>query len=213
MVSKTTIALVAGIAAVMAGGMASGEPIAGTLRINSGSGGTSASTTFTDWDPINNQWYTWTNYQNMYWFPGNDGAYSTTELASASLSSSFASWNMHSGGWVDGGSTAIISGSATRQFDSSCEAHSWASVSFTNTTSWYFFAQVTGSASVSLRGAAAFDVGAGQSLAVWLPAGDYSISLDATNNGSFSASIPAPGSMMLGAASGLLAARRRRANA
>jgi hypothetical protein len=209
--TKRIVLAVSIIVAVGVSGHATGTPTPGSLQINGGSGGTSASSTFTDWDPLRQEYYTWTHPESMPWAPGMIGASSTTELASASLTASFASWNMSPDGWVEFGNTAIISGSATRQDPNVSAAQSWASISFTNTTFFLFSARVTGSGSVSLRGGASFDIVNGQSLDIWLWPGYYSIVLDATDNGSFFATIPAPGALALAAASAMLCTRRRRA--
>ncbi len=196
--------------AVGSAGYATASLMPGSLRINSGSGETAASTTWTDWDPIHEEWYTWTEHQSMAWFPGNSGAASIAGFASASLTASF-SWGNMIGDWVELGNPAIISGWANSPYSGSTSAHSWAVVSFTNTTNFLFSARVTGGGSVSLHGGASLDIVNGQSIDVWLSAGDYSISLSAGDDGSFFATIPAPGVLTLVAAGAILVPRRRRA--
>lgn len=203
--------------AACAAGPAIATPYPGSsLRINSGNGGTSASYYWVYTDPITqepqNHWET----ASMSWGAGAAGAYVINGTASASLSASFT--NLHwdwdpaaPGGWVEFGNPGTISGSASNKVIGSSEAHSWANVSFTNTTSFLFSARVTGGGSVSLRGAASFDIVNGQSLDVWLSAGNYSIAVDAGEGGSFFATIPAPGAMMLTAACATTVLRRRRA--
>ncbi|MBY0114324.1 MAG: hypothetical protein K2Y21_16040 [Phycisphaerales bacterium] len=152
----------------------------------------------------------------MTWGAGAGGAYVVNGTASASLSASFTNlhwdWDPPSpGGWVEFGNPGTISGSASNKVIGSSEAHSWANVSFTNTTSFLFSARVTGGGTVSLRGAASFDIANGQSLDVWLSAGNYSIAVDAGEGGSFFATIPAPAGLMLAAAGATTVLRRRRA--
>jgi hypothetical protein len=129
-----------------------------------------------------------------------------------SVSFSYLTWDPNSGGgWVEFGNPATINGSASDKAVGSSYARSWANISFTNTTNFLFSARATGGAAVSLRGAASFDIVGGQSLDIWLSAGDYSISLDTGDGGSFFATIPAPGALILAAACASIGLRRRRA--
>jgi hypothetical protein len=210
--SKSIVRAVSLIAAATVAGQAIATPDLGSLRINGGSGGTSASYHWVIPDPMFPQDY-WET-ASMNWAPGYAGAYAYDGTAVADLAVSF--YNLYSdpysgsGGWVEFGNPATISGSATNKVAGWSEAHSWAGVSFTNTTSFLFSARVTGGGSVSLRGAASFDIVNGQSLDVWLSAGDYSISVDAGEGGSFFATIPAPGVLALSAASAMMLGLRRK---
>jgi hypothetical protein len=217
--SKSIVRAVSLIAAASVAGQAIATPYPGSsLRINSGSGGTSASYHWVYTDPVTHEPQNYWETKSMDWGAGAAGAYSINETASASLSASFTNlhwdWDPPSpGGWVEFGNPATISGSASDKVIGWSEAHSWANVSFTNTTSFLFSARVTGGGSVSLRGAASFDIVNGQSLDVWLSAGDYSIAVDAGEGGSFFATIPAPGVLALSAASVMMLGLRRKRTA
>lgn len=213
MISKRIIPLTTIIVASVIAGQAIAAPELSSLRINGGSGGTSASYHWVYMDPITYQPQDYWETRSMPWAPGFAGANSTDGTAWADLSVSFwnLTWDPYSGGgWAEFGNPATINGSASNKAVGWSEARSWANISFTNTTNFLFSARATGGAAVSLRGAASFDIVGGQSLDIWLSAGDYSISLDTRDGGSFFATIPAPGALILAAAGASMGLRRRR---
>lgn len=212
MISKRIIPLSTIIVASVIAGQATAAPALSSLRINGGAGGATASYHWVIPDPIFPQDYWETT--SMNWAPSYAGANAVNGGAWADLSVSF--WNLigdpySGGGWAEFGNPATINGSASNKAVGWSEARSWASISFTNTTSFLFSARVTGGGWVSLRGGASFDIVNGQSLDIWLSAGDYSISLDTGDGGSFFATIPAPGALILAAACASIGLRRRRA--
>ncbi|MBS0190013.1 MAG: hypothetical protein U0573_00660 [Phycisphaerales bacterium] len=209
MTSSRSIMFVTVIGAISFAGSALAMPTLGSLRINSGSGQTSASNHWYNQYPVEPPDY-W-DTRSMPWAPGFAGANCTNGPAWADLSVSFwdLTWDAF-GGWTKFGDPGTITGSASVEVPNQSGARSWADISFTNVSAFLFSARVTGHASISLRGDASFDIVNGQSLDVWLSPGNYSISLDAGAGGSFFAAIPAPGALTLAAAGALCGSRRRR---